>query len=172
MTGKQKMVRHLPERVLRQYKYVQTVLRPPTTILSLAPADVAAAFLEFALYVVAQQQRGDPVPNDKPWKHSDRYIRWFYRVSHPIIVNPALEPHIVFPRPVYQDILVDQEWARHPPDPLQVLIILRARVKQAIEIPDVVSNPLFLSILEGLQTDYSVFDQQPVPWRKTRSHSP
>jgi len=66
MTGKQKMVRHLPERVLRQYKYVQTVLRPPTTILSLAPADVAAAFLEFALYVVAQQQRGDPVPNDKP----------------------------------------------------------------------------------------------------------
>ena len=32
---------------------VQTVPRPPTTILPLAPAHVAAAFLEFALHVVA-----------------------------------------------------------------------------------------------------------------------
>jgi len=42
--------------------------------------------------------------------HSDRYIRWFYRVSHPLIVNPAPESDIVIPRPVYQDILFDQDW--------------------------------------------------------------
>jgi len=95
------MVRHLPERVLRQYRYVQTVPRPPTTIMPLSPPDVAAAFLEFNLHVIAQQQRGDQVPDDEPWKHSDRYIRWFYRVSHPLIVNPAPEPDIVMPRPVY-----------------------------------------------------------------------
>jgi len=55
MAGKQKMVRHFPERVVKQYKYVQKVPRPPTTIMPLAPADVVAAFLEFALHVVPQQ---------------------------------------------------------------------------------------------------------------------
>jgi len=109
MADKQKMVRHLPERVLRQYRYVQIVPRSLTTILPLAPTDVVVAFLEFALHVSAQQQKGDQVPYDEPWKHSDRYIRWFYRVSHPLIVNPAQEPDIVMLRPVYQDILVDQE---------------------------------------------------------------
>jgi len=52
MAGKQKMVRHLPERVVRQYEYVQKVPRPPTTIMPLAPVDVDVAFLEFALHVV------------------------------------------------------------------------------------------------------------------------
>jgi len=45
MAGKQKMVRHLPERVVRKYGYVQKVPRPPTTIIPLVPADVVAAFL-------------------------------------------------------------------------------------------------------------------------------
>jgi hypothetical protein len=135
MAGEQKMVSHLPKWVLRQYGYVQTIPRPPTTILPLAPADVVAAFLEFALHFVAQQQRGDQVPDDEPWKHSDRYIRWFYRVSHPLIVNPAPEPDIVILRPVYQDILVDREWAIHPPDPLQVISSMRGKVEHAMEIP-------------------------------------
>jgi len=76
------------------------------------------------------------------------------------------------PRPVYQDILVDQEWARHPPDPLQVISSIRGRVEHAMQIPEVVSNPLFFSILEGLRTDYSVFNHQQVLRRKCRSHSP
>jgi len=172
MGGKQKMVCHLPELVLRQYRYVQTVPRSPTMILPLAPADVVAAFLEFVLHVVSQQERGHQVPDDEPWKHSDRYIRWFYRVSHPPIVNPAPEPDIVMPRPVYQDILVDQDCAKHPPDPLQVISSMRDRVEHAMEIPEVVSNQLFFSILEGLRTEYSVFDHQQVPQRRSRSHSP
>ena len=56
-----KMVRHLPERVLRQYEYVQTVLRSPTMILPLAPADVAVTFLEIVMHVVSQQERGHQV---------------------------------------------------------------------------------------------------------------
>jgi len=169
MAGKQRMVRHLPERVLRQYRYVQTVPRPPTTIMPLAPANVATAFLEFALHVIAQQHRGAQVSDDEPWKHSYRYIRWFYRVSHPIIVNPPPEPKITVPRPVYQDVLVDQDWGKHPPDPRQVISIMRERVEQALQILDVVSNPLFLGILEDLHSDYIVFDQQPVPRRRSRS---
>ena len=159
MAGKQRMVRHLPERVLRQYGYVQTVPRPPTTIMPLAPTDVVAAFLEFALHVVPQQHRGDQAPNDEPWRHSNRYIRWFYHVSHPIIVNPPLEPEIAVPRPIYHDVLVDQDWGRHPPDPRQVLSTMRDRVEHTLQIPEVVSNPLFLGILEGIRSDYIVFDQ-------------
>jgi len=107
MAGKQRMVRHLLERVLRQYRYVQTVPRPPTTIMPLASADVVAAFLEFALHVIPQQQRGHQISDDEPWRHSDRYIRWFYRVSYPITVNPPPEPEITVSRPVYHNVLVD-----------------------------------------------------------------
>jgi len=48
MAGTDRMVRHLPERVLRQYGYVQTRPRPPTDIEALAADDVAQAFMEFA----------------------------------------------------------------------------------------------------------------------------
>ena len=172
MASKQKMVCHLSERVLRQYDYVQTVPRPPTTILPLAPADMAAVFLEFALHVVSQQQRGEPVPDEDPWKHSDGYMRWFYRVSHPLIVSHAPVPEYVAPKLVYQKVIIEQEWVIHPPDPLQVISSMSARVEHAMEILEVVSNPLFFSILDGLRTEYNVFDQEPVPRRRSRSHSP
>jgi len=50
--------------------------------------DVVVAFLEFALHVVSQQERAHQVPGDEPWKHSDRYIRWFYR--YPILLSSTL----------------------------------------------------------------------------------
>jgi len=44
---------------------VQTIPRPSTDIGPLAPADVAMTFLEFALHVLSQQERGDLVPEGK-----------------------------------------------------------------------------------------------------------
>lgn len=93
-------------------------------------------------------------------------------MSHPLIVGPTPVLEYIVPRPVYQEILVEHEWVRHPPDPLQVISSMRARVEHTMEIPEVVSNPLFSSIMEGLRTEYSMFDQEPVPRRKGRSHSP
>ena len=101
MTGKQKMVCHLPKRVLRQYGYVQTVPRPHTSIGPLDPAEVAIAFLEFVVHVLSQQERGESIPEDKDWMHSNGYIKWFYHVSHPLIVGPAPVPEYVDPRHVY-----------------------------------------------------------------------
>jgi len=89
MAGKDRMVRHLPERVLRQYGYVQTILRPPTDIGPLVLGEVAMAFMEFDPHVLSQQERSDLVPDSKPWSRSRGYMRWFCRVSHPI-VNPLL----------------------------------------------------------------------------------
>jgi hypothetical protein len=169
MADKQKIVCHLPARVLRQYDYVQTIPRPPTSIGPLHPAEVATTFLEFDVHVISQQDRGEPVPVDEGWKHSDGYIKWFYHVSHSFIVNPAPVPVYVAQRPAYQEVIVEQEWARHPPDPLQIIISMRARVEHAMEIPKVASNPLFFSILEGLRSDYTVFHEVPVSRRRSRS---
>lgn len=118
MAEKQKIVRHLPEKVTRQYNYVQTIHRPSTSIGPLEPVVVATAFLEFVVRVLSQQERGVPVPDDKGWKHSYEYIKWFYRVSHPLIIDPAPVTEYIALRPVYQEVIVEQEWARHPSDPL------------------------------------------------------
>jgi len=78
-------------------------------------------------------------------------MRWFHRVSHPLIVDPTPVPEYVVPRPVYYEILVEQSG-------LDILPIhcrsttMRDRVEHAMEIPEVVSNPFFFSILEGLWT--------------------
>jgi len=77
MASRDKRARHLPERVLRQYGYVQTIPRPPTDIGPLAPADVAMAFMEFSLHVLSQQERDDLVPEAEPWSHYVGYMRWF-----------------------------------------------------------------------------------------------
>jgi len=48
---------------------------------------VAMAFMEFALHVLSQQDKGDLVPDEESWSHYRVYMSWFYRVSHPIL-NP------------------------------------------------------------------------------------
>jgi hypothetical protein len=97
MADSDMMVRHLPERVLRQYGYIQTIHRPPTDIELLAADDVAQAFIEFALHVLNHQQRGHPVPDNQPWAHTNGYMRWFVRVSHPIVNPPAAIPDYCCP---------------------------------------------------------------------------
>ena len=134
MSGKDMRVRHFPERVLRQYAYVQTIPRAPTDIGRLAEDDVAQAFTEFALHVLSHQQRGPPVPDNQSWAHTRRYMRWFIRVSHPIVNPPAAILDYAAqapPRPVppYEEVLVEQQWARHRPDPYQIISNIRARVE-------------------------------------------
>ena len=56
---------------------------------------------------LASRKWGEPVPDDEPWTHLDGYMRWFYCVSHPLIVSPAPVLEYVVPIPVYQEILVE-----------------------------------------------------------------
>jgi len=128
MAGSDRMVCHLPERVLRQYGYVQRIPRPPTDIELIAADDVAHAFMEFALHVLSHQHKGDPVPDNQPGGHTKGYMRWFVRVSHPI-VNPPTAIPAAPPRhvPPYEEVIVEQQWARHPPDPYQIINNIRAR---------------------------------------------
>jgi len=84
------------------------------------------------------------------------------------VIEYAADAH---PRPVppYEVVIVQQQWASDPPDPFQVIGSMRGIVEHALQIPKVVSNPLFLRILEGLRSDYTVFDQVPAPRRRSRS---
>lgn len=47
MCGDRRVYRHLPERVLRQYGYVQSVPRPPSDVAELTPAEIVQAFVDF-----------------------------------------------------------------------------------------------------------------------------
>jgi hypothetical protein len=64
MADKDRMCRHLPKWVLRQYDYVHVILRPPTTIGDLEPAEVVMTFIEFDVHVLSQQERSDLVPQE------------------------------------------------------------------------------------------------------------
>jgi len=162
MVGKDRRVRHLPERVLRQYGYVQTIPRPPIDIGHLAATDVARAFMEYALHVLSQQERGElvPVPDNESWSASWGYMRWFVRVSHPIVNPPVAIPDYTanaHPRlvPPYEEVLVEQQWARHPPNPYQIISNIRARVDSAMGHPNVFGNPKVLRVMQGIQYEWS-----------------
>ena len=93
------------------------------------------AFTEFTLHVLSHQQRG----------HTKGYMRWFVRVSHPIVDPPAAIPDYAVdapPRhvPPYEEVIVEQQWARHPPDPYQIINNIRARVDGTMGHPDVFRN--------------------------------
>jgi len=47
------------------------------------------------------------------------------------------------PRPVppYEEVIIEQQWARHPPDPYQIISNIRARVDGAMRHPAVFHNP-------------------------------
>ncbi|RHN53594.1 putative aminotransferase-like, plant mobile domain-containing protein [Medicago truncatula] len=161
MTGSDRMVHHLSERVLRKYGYVQTILRAPTDIELIAADDVAQDFTEFALHVLSHQDRG--------------YMRWFIRVSHPIVNPPTTIPDYAAaapPRPVppYEEDIVEQQWARHPLDPYQIISNIRARVDGAMGHPVVFHNSEeVMRLMQGIQSEWSMLEQVPAPRRRSRN---
>ncbi|RHN70569.1 hypothetical protein MtrunA17_Chr3g0136941 [Medicago truncatula] len=47
-----KVYRHLPERVLRQYGYVQTVPRHPSDVVELSSAEIVQTFVDFRTHTL------------------------------------------------------------------------------------------------------------------------
>jgi len=61
-------------------------------------------------------RRGVRIPDDEEWKHSDGYIKWFYRVCYHLIVSLAPVPEYIAPKPVYRRLLL----SRSGPDILPI----------------------------------------------------
>ena len=100
------------------------------------------------------------------------YIKWFYRVSHPVFSQPAPVDEYTAPAPPYEEVIVVQQWPRQVSDPLQIIDNVKSIVDSAMEVPDVFINPPFAGIMEGIQSEYCMMQEEPVPRRRTRSHSP
>ncbi|CAJ2628562.1 unnamed protein product [Trifolium pratense] len=78
--------KHLPERVLRQFKHVQGIPRKPD--LSATPGmslcEIDRVFMEeLDLRMIAEEMRGQAVVS--AWDHEPGYMTWFYKVSHPVM---------------------------------------------------------------------------------------
>jgi len=101
-------------------------------------------------------------------------MRWFIIVSHPIVNPLVVIPDYAVdapPRPVppYEEILVEQQWARHPPDPYQIISNIRARVDGAMAHPVVFHNPKeVIRLMQGIQSEWSMLEQMPA-LRRSRS---
>jgi hypothetical protein len=84
----ERMVRYLPERVLRQFGWIQTIPRHPVQS---APVDINFAqiincFLRALDYTLTTQELGEVAVHGV--EAADGYIEWFYQVSHPRMILP------------------------------------------------------------------------------------
>ena len=67
MCGVRRVYRHLPERVLRQYGYVQWVPRHPTDVVELLPPQIVQAFVDFRTHTLKEPDWGEPA-REQTWR--------------------------------------------------------------------------------------------------------
>ena len=60
MCGIDKVYRHFPRRVRRQYKYVQNVPRHPTDVVELRATQIVQAFIDFRTHTIKEPDWGEP----------------------------------------------------------------------------------------------------------------
>jgi len=114
MCGKERVYRHLPERVKRQFEYVQdvpthssSVAQTPTQLLTTVLLDAQAWFYPD---LVHRCQR--------PWCHDAGYMAWYVKVSHPRILPPDEGSP---PKPVSVEQIIEEEHPREMPDTLTII---------------------------------------------------
>jgi len=59
MCSVDKVYRHLPERVKRQYRYVQDVPRHPTDVVQMRETHIVQAFIDFRTHTIKQNNWGN-----------------------------------------------------------------------------------------------------------------
>ncbi|XP_050889912.1 uncharacterized protein LOC127095239 [Lathyrus oleraceus] len=96
---------HMPERVMRQFGYTQTILRDH--VVSAHPAltyrQMDAMFDDYEIHLVSEEAQSNTDKSD--WSYVDEYIRWFFRVPHSYMVHAAPEDP---PRLSHQEILKEE----------------------------------------------------------------
>jgi len=68
-------------------------------------------------------------------------------VSQPIMSDLVPIAEFTTHVPPYEEINVQQQWARQVPNPLQIIANIDARVESVMEPPDVFMSPVFTSVL-------------------------
>ncbi|CAI8615467.1 unnamed protein product [Vicia faba] len=100
------MATYMPERVMCQFGYTQTIPQGP--VVSAPPLvkgrDMNALFDDYENHLVPDEAQSTIAPDD--WSYADCYIIWFFRVSHPYLVQDAPGNP---PRPSHQEILEKEQ---------------------------------------------------------------
>lgn len=93
---------HLPQRVLRQFGYLQSILSDP--IFDAPPTmycrDVDEIFTAYHEHLILEDVQS--VPTYSPWCNAYSYIKWYYRVSNSYMMTPLDENP---PRSTHQKII-------------------------------------------------------------------
>jgi len=101
------------------------------------------------------------------WDSSVEYhiLLWTPRV-HSWLHNWCPSCHV----PPYEEVIVEQQWAIHPPDPYQIISNIRARLDSAMRHPDVFRNPEeVLRLIQGIQSEWTTLKQMSALRRRSRS---
>lgn len=88
--GTSLMYHYLPERVMRQFGYLQIILRPPyeSAILGVCCRDLQEILDDFESNLVLYEYHRDP--SHVHWACVKGYLTCFYSVSHPIMTPDTL----------------------------------------------------------------------------------
>ena len=105
MCGVRRVYRHLPERVLRQYGYVQSVPRHPMDVVELPPPQIVQAFVDFRTHTLKEPDWGQPT-GEQTWRMADGYVLWYPKVSHPQIFPPLPGD---LPRPANEEKIIAEQ---------------------------------------------------------------
>jgi hypothetical protein len=109
MCGDRRVYRHFPERVLRQYRYVQAVPRHPSDVVELSLTEIVQAFVYFRTHTLKATNWGEH-EGEHTWHMADGYVRWYTVLSHPQIL-PLLPRDIL--RPPKEEHIIAEQWKRY-----------------------------------------------------------
>lgn len=134
---------HLSERVLRKYDYVHGIPSSPTVFGALEPEEIVTAFQDFLLHIIPQVDRCQEAVDQ--WRCRRGYMTWLYNVSHSIMSQPT--PILVYlpPRPPIEELIIQKQYVRQLPDPLQFIGNISAKVEIALQYHE--PHPYYHNVL-------------------------
>jgi len=124
MCGKQRVYRYLPERVKRQFEFVQDVPKHLSFVAQMPPQVLTTVLLDAQPWLYPHWVHRC----ERPWHYDAGYMAWFAKASHPRIIPPDEGSP---PRPVNVEQIIEEEHAREMPD---ILTIIRDVVHIADDI--------------------------------------
>jgi hypothetical protein len=114
MYGKEMVYRHLPERVKRQFVFVQDIPRHPSDVAKMPKEMLATVLIDpVAWFYPDWRQRCQ-----RPCHHDPGYMAWYAKVSHPHILSPD---EGFPPRPANVEQIIEEEHAREMLDTLTII---------------------------------------------------